>query len=101
MKSVRAWLTEPGMESAVEELKSAVLEHYPDATFALRSGDDPEGLFVVATIDVEDSTDVIAAISNQLFDIQVERYLPVYVVALRPIPDVAAANVQRRDSAVA
>jgi hypothetical protein len=101
MKTVKAWLEDSGIAPAVEELKAAVLSHYPDATFEFRNADDPEGLYILAVVDVEDSTEVISAICDEIFDVQVERYQPVYVVALRPVQRGIATAPPPRDTAVA
>lgn len=70
----------PRIEAAIEELKGRIRERYPEATYEVAYGDDPEGVYLTATVDVEDTTEVFDVISERLLELQVEEELPLYVV---------------------
>jgi len=43
------------MQAARMELQGLIWQHYPDTTCQVLHGDDPTGIYVLATVDVEDS----------------------------------------------
>lgn len=75
----------PRIEHAIAELKGLIDRQYPNATFAVRAGEDPEGVYLVATVDVEDMGEVVDVFLDRLVDFQVDEELPVYVLAVRPL----------------
>jgi hypothetical protein len=83
-------LTEPKIEKAVAHLQGLIQGRYPEATFQTYRGNDPEGVYLDAIVDVEDTDEVMDLIIDPLLDIQVEQGLPVYVIPLQPIERVAA-----------
>ena len=91
----------PRMEEALDELKGLIAERFPQASFAVEEGFDPEGIYLVATVDVEDTDQVIDAVGDRLVDLQVEEGLPVYVAPLRPIERVVAQLRGREHAAAA
>jgi hypothetical protein len=48
-------------------------------------GDDPEGIYLTAVVDVEYMRDVIEVFLDRLVDMQVDEELPVFVVPIRPV----------------
>lgn len=78
------------MADAIRDLQRRILERFPEATFVVEEGSDPDGLFLVATVDIPDTDDVIDLVGDQLVAYQVEERLPIYVVPLRPIERVLA-----------
>ena len=84
-------LTDPRIPARVEEFRSRVLERYPDATFEVKRGGEPPGVYLMATVDVEDSGEVLDTIMDRLLEVQVEEYLPVYVIPVRPLPELVQA----------
>lgn len=78
------------MDAAIRELQERILEQFPEATFVVESGSDPEGLYLVATIDIADTDEVIDLVGDRLVDLQVDERLPIYVIPLRPIERVIA-----------
>jgi hypothetical protein len=48
-------LDTPHMQAAIMELQNLIQQHYPNTTFEVVHGDDPTGIYVLATVDVEDS----------------------------------------------
>ncbi len=81
--SPRGYLADPQIQAAVDGLKSLITEHYPGTTFSTFEGDDPLGVHLRATVDLDDPDEVIDLIIDRLFAIQVEQELPVYVVSVR------------------
>ena len=99
MKQGQGLLRDPRIKGAVEELRMLIAGRYPSAQFDVYEGDDPEGVRLQATVDIEDLDEVMDGVMDALYDIQVERGLPVYVVTEQPLSRVAEqlrARGQRR-----
>jgi hypothetical protein len=88
----------PRMDEAVHELKGLITARFPQATFVVEAGFDPEGIYLVTTVDIDDTDDVIAVVGDRLVELQVDEGLPVYVTPLRPIERVVA-ELQKREAA--
>ena len=84
------------MQEAVEELKRLITERFPEAAFVVEEGFDPEGIYLVTTVDIADTDDVIAIVGDRLVELQVDEGLPVYVTPLRPIDRVIAELRNRK-----
>jgi hypothetical protein len=80
----------PRAQAALDELQAMIAACYPEATFAVEIGYEPAGIYLVATVDVEDLDDVFDVVSNRLLDIQVEDGIPVSVTLRQPIERVMA-----------
>jgi hypothetical protein len=89
----------PRMEEAVHELKGVITAHFPHATFVVEEGVDPEGVYLVTTVDLPDTDEVIAVVGDRLVELQVEESLPIYVTPLRPIERVIA-QLRERETAI-
>jgi hypothetical protein len=85
MSNEQSLLREPAIRQAVQELQALISARYPDAAFAVFERNDPDGIRLQATVDLEDTDEVMDAVVDALFDIQVERGLPVYVVTEQPL----------------
>jgi hypothetical protein len=83
MRSKQELLDDPRMQSAIEELKSLILANYPSTTFDVGWDEDPCGIYLDATVDVEDRTEVFDAFGDRLVDFQVFDELPIYVSLTR------------------
>jgi hypothetical protein len=90
----------PRMEEAIHELKDMIIAHFPQATFVVEEGFDPEGMYLVTTVDIADTDEVIDIIGDRLLALQVEEGLPLYVTPLRPIERVLA-EFREREAATA
>lgn len=75
----------PRIRGAVTELEGLITGHYPEATFEVSEGEDPEGVYLTATVDTDDLTTVLEVVGDRLVDMQVEQGLPLYVVPTRPL----------------
>ena len=80
----------PRMKEAIHELKGLITARFPQAAFVVEEGFDPEGVYLITTVDIADTDDVIAVIGDRLVELQVDEGLPVYVTPLRPIERVVA-----------
>ena len=87
------------MEQAVNELKGMITARFPQAAFVVEEGCDPEGIYLVTTVDIADTDEVIAVIGDRLVELQVDEGLPVYVTPLRPIERVVAQLRGEREAA--
>jgi len=85
----------PRMEDAVHELKRLITARFPQAAFVVEEGFDPEGIYLVTTVDIADADEVIDAVGDRLVELQVDEGLPVYVTPLRPIERVVAQLRER------
>jgi hypothetical protein len=73
------------IQAAVSELQALIQQHYPAATFQVTQGEDPVGTYVLATVDVDDTDDVVDVYMDRLLGLQIDDGLPVYVVPVRPL----------------
>ena len=80
----------PRMEEAVQELKGVITQRFPQAAFVVEEGADPKGIYLVTTVDIADTDEVIDLVGDWLVELQVDEGLPVYVTPLRPIERVIA-----------
>lgn len=85
----------PRMNDAVRELQGLISASFPAATFVVEEGFDPEGIYVVTTVDIPDTDEVITVVGDRLVDLQVNEGLPVYVTPLRPVERVVAQLRER------
>lgn len=83
--------TEARIQAALAELRERISERYPTASFAVSLGEDPEGVYLTAMVDVEDTDAVVDIFIDRLLATQVEEGLPVYVTPLRSANRVAAS----------
>ena len=83
------------MEKAVNELKEVISNRFPKASFVVEEGYDPKGIYLVTTVDIADTDEVIDIIGDRLVELQVDEGLPIYVSVLRPIQRVVAELRQR------
>jgi hypothetical protein len=87
----------PRMEEALHELKGLITARFPQATFVVEEGFDPEGIYLVTTVDIADTDEVTAVVGDRLVELQVNEDLPVYVTPLRPIERVVA-QLRKRET---
>jgi hypothetical protein len=57
-----------------------ILQRFPDAIFEVVRGDDPDGVYLTAKVDVDDLDEVTDTVISRVVDMQVDEGLPVYVV---------------------
>lgn len=88
----------PRLEAALQEIKALIGHRYPEATFDVAEGEEPGSAYLVATVDVEDTGEVVEIFLDRLVDFQVDEALPVFVLLARP-PERNAAILARSDPA--
>ena len=91
MSSEQVNASDPRILMALTELQELIRGRYPNATFQVAPGEDPEGVYLDATVDVVDTDEVMDVVVDRLLAMQVEEGLPVYVIALRPVERVLEA----------
>jgi hypothetical protein len=100
MTEAQPLATDPRVQAALVELRRLISDRYPAATFDIFRGEDPDGVYLRATVDVDDTDEVIDVFIDRLVDLQVDGGLPVYVVMAVPPERVArhlqAHKIQRR-----
>jgi hypothetical protein len=95
MRQERPLPLTPAMEKAINELKESISERFPQASFVVEEGFDPKGIYLVTTVDIADTDEVIDVIGDRLVELQVDEGLPIYVTPLRPIQRVLAELRER------
>jgi hypothetical protein len=86
------------IQAAVAELTGMIRDRYPAASFTVGEGEDPPGVYVTATVDVDDTDEVVDLFIERIVDIQVTDGLPVFVIPIRPIERVIAVYEQERQN---
>lgn len=86
---------DPRIRAALVDLQQRILAQYPEATFTVFEGEDPPGVYLRATVDIEDSSDVMDTVLDTLYELEVEQGLPIYVVSSQPPARVAAQLAAR------
>jgi hypothetical protein len=99
-------LDDPRLPAAIAELQDLIRARYPEATFDVQRGEDPEGVYLLATVDVEDRDEVVDVFIDRLVDLHVAQQLPLHVLPIRPPARTAAilreqARSQRLPAALA
>jgi hypothetical protein len=88
----------PAMEKTVNELKGTISARFPQASFVVEEGFDPKGIYLVTTVDIADTDEVIDVVGDRLVELQVDEGLPIYVTPLRPIQRVLAELREREQA---
>src|SRR5215831_12956763 len=92
MRAEHVALDTSHMQTAIMELQGLILQHYPNTTFDVVHGDDPTGIYVLATVDIEDTEAVVDIYIDRLLELQIDAGLAVYVVPVRPLAPVLAST---------
>ena len=83
--------------AALDEFRQRIAERYPEATFVVERGIEPLGVYLVATVDVEDTGVVSDLIADRMLSLQIDEGLPLYVTVVRPLARVVAEIERRND----
>jgi hypothetical protein len=86
------------MQEAIDELKRLITARFPQAAFVVEEGFDPEGIYLLATVNIADTDEVIGVVGDRLVELQVDEGLPVYVTPLRPIERIVV-GLRNREAA--
>lgn len=89
-------LRDRALEQAVAELQLLIATHYPGTTFDVGpGGDDPEGTYLTATVDLDDPDEVMDLVIERVLSLQIEDGLPIHVVPVRTPERVARLQHHR------
>lgn len=89
--------SDPRIQAALAEMRALIVARYPDAKFSTYRGEDPDGIYLEAIVDIADLDQVTDVYMDRLVDLQVEDGLPVYVALDWPAERVRA-HLQRKAS---
>lgn len=98
MSDHQAMLDDPRIQAAIEEFKAMISARFPGTTYTVSIGDDPEGVYLDAIVDLDDPDEVMDLIIKRLVDLQVDEELPFYVIPLRTPERREALARARRES---
>jgi hypothetical protein len=73
----------PRIEEALAELKERISRRFPTTTYSVYQGEDPLGIYLIATVDTDDLEEVMDLFISRLVDLQVEEGLPLFVIPER------------------
>jgi hypothetical protein len=75
----------PLAQAAVDDLEKMIRGRFPAAHFAVARGEDPKGVYLKVTVDLDDVEEIVdQELQDRLFDLQVEQGVPVYIIPLHP-----------------
>ena len=83
MTNEQEMLSDFRLLAAVDELQGLIASRFPEATFSIGLGDDPEGVYLSATVDTDDLFELIDLVSDRLVDFQIDVGLPLYFMPRR------------------
>ena len=90
MSQDRRTQSDPGIAHALSGLESLIRGRYPDAEFTIFEGEDPDGVYLRVTVDLDDPDEVMDVAVDALYRIQVEQELPLYIIPVQPLERAAA-----------
>ena len=93
-------MDDPRIVAAVDELTRLITGRYPDAQIDVSEGDDPDGVYLTATIDIDDPDEVTDLVIDRTMALQIKEELPVYVVPIRPISRVMDNRRRRMEDGI-
>jgi hypothetical protein len=83
MTALESYLADTTIAAAIDELKRRIRERFPESEFEMYVADDPEGIYLQATIDIDDTDEVTDLVIDRLVTLQVEDGLPIHVIPIR------------------
>ena len=84
MESVPASEDDPRIQAALAELREMILHAFPDVTFTIQHGEDPDAIWLVACSDQDDPDPILDVVSDRLVDMNIDG-LPVHVMPTQPL----------------
>lgn len=96
MSQEHMYAFESASQRAATELQQLIRAHYPSVVFEVGpGGDDPEGTYITAIVDIDDPDEVMDLVIDRLLALQVEEHLPIHVVPIRTPERVAELRHRR------
>jgi hypothetical protein len=96
MGSYAQLIADTRMQAAIAEMRELILSHFPETTFTVGEAEDPDGVYMRAVVDIDDTDEVTQIFIDRMIDLQVDEGLPLYVVPVRTPERVAAALEQAK-----
>ncbi len=91
--------TDPRMQAAIAELRETIHNHYPEATFRVGPIGDMPGIWLTATVDLDDPDEVVNLVIDRVVEMQDVEGLPLHVLPHRtPERIVAMLRAERERS---
>ncbi len=87
----------PQEQNARDDFERLIRARYPDATFDVSVGGEPDGVYLTVTVDLDIAGEVIDHILDRLLEVQIDEGLPVYVVTARPARSTSTIDSPVRD----
>jgi len=78
------------MTAAIAEMQHLISTAFPSARYTTASQEDPEGIQLIALVDIEDTDSVVDCFIDRLLTLQVDEQIPLYVVPVRSTNRVAS-----------
>jgi hypothetical protein len=94
------YMDDPRIVAAVDKLTQLISGGFPDAQIDVSEGDDPDGVYLTVTVDIDDPDEVTDLVIDRTMALQIGEELPVYVVPIRPISRVMDNRRRRMESGV-
>jgi hypothetical protein len=83
------------MASALDELRELIRRQYPGAAFEVTAApDNPSIVHLIATVDLDDTEDLVDLVIDRMIELQVDERLPLFVIPQRT-PERIAVRRQR------
>jgi hypothetical protein len=83
----------PRIRRAIDELQGLVRLKFPNATFDVTCGEDPPGVYLTVTVNLDDPDDVLDVVATRLLAMEIDENLPIYVIPVRT-PERVAQHLQ-------
>ncbi len=99
MSIATAWFTITRVQEILDEFKGLISKHYPEAGFDVEVGGEPDGVYLIVTVDLEDTEEVLDVVMDRMLEVQIEERLPVYVLPIRPAKSEHAPSKSRKEPA--
>jgi hypothetical protein len=85
------------MRQAVLELENTIRRKFPHAAFEVsRAADNPGAVHLIASVDVDDTDEVLDTVIDRVVELQVEEQIPLHVIPVRTTERIAAAGQATR-----
>lgn len=87
---------DPRIQAVLDEFRQLILQHFPSSTFEVGLGEEPEGIRLIATVDVADLDEVLTLTSAREVELLVEEGIRVFVQVEWPEERLRAYLEQQR-----
>ena len=71
------------MTAAITEIQQLISTTFPNASYTTAPQDDPEGIQLIAMVDIEDTDKVVDCFIDRLLTLQLDERIPLYVIPVR------------------